>query len=53
MTNVVCVQSKHNLSVKQQTCADSKREYTSEVAKMKMVQDEHYMTAMPCIFQVS
>lgn len=45
-------QSKQNLTTKQQTCADSKREYVSEVAKMKVVQNEHYNKAMPRIFQV-
>ena len=47
------VQSKQNLTAKEQVCADSKREYASEVSKMKVVQNEHYVTAMPRIFQVS
>jgi len=41
------------MTAKRQACDDSMREYESEVKKMKVVQDEHYKTAMPHIFQVS
>ena len=53
---LVCVariQSRQNATTKRQVCDDSKREYESEVAKMKVVQEEHYKSAMPRIFQVS
>jgi len=50
---VALVQSKQNVTAKQQACDDSKKEYASEVSKMKAVQNEHYVTAMPRIFEVS